>query len=466
MIGHVLPLLFAASAVQGIPMAAPQGVTALLAPLEDVPAGCVVTAPGRLGMNIVPVLNVKRQVSQIADGQVQGPAVPGVAGGPSNASNRSAPLPGSGTVSSPGFGFSSGTVNLPGGQFQIVTTVQPIAGSVQQIADGQIQIPGANIPEAPASAGAPIGQPQGSVVQIGDGQVQGPAQIPAGPLAPGAPSNAVSQISDGQIQGPAQISAGAGAPAGAAGASGTPAPGAPSNAVSQISDGQIQGPAQIPAGAAGPLAPGAPSNAVSQISDGQIQGPAVPKGPVQQLPEGQIQGPAVPQSPVQQLPEGQIQGPAVPKGPVQQLPEGQIQGPAVPQGPVQQLPEGQIQGSPAPQGPAVQIPDGQIQGPQKRSILNARQNGPPVELTLEGGVLKDALGRTGYIADNRQLQFDDPPQSGAIYTAGFGACADGTLALGGNNVFYACGSSDFTNLYDQPIFPDNCHAVHIELFEH
>jgi hypothetical protein len=56
--------------------------------------------------------------------------------------------------------------------------------------------------------------------------------------------------------------------------------------------------------------------------------------------------------------------------------------------------------------------------------------------------LTDSLGRIGYIADNRQLQFDGPPQAGAVYTAGFSACPDGTLALGGSNVFYACGSSD------------------------
>ncbi|KAF8540930.1 hypothetical protein BDD12DRAFT_733432, partial [Trichophaea hybrida] len=62
--------------------------------------------------------------------------------------------------------------------------------------------------------------------------------------------------------------------------------------------------------------------------------------------------------------------------------------------------------------------------------------------TLSNGVLKDNLGRTGYIADNRQFQFDGPPQSGAIYTSGFSACEDGTLALGGSNKFYACGSSD------------------------
>lgn len=31
-------------------------------------------------------------------------------------------------------------------------------------------------------------------------------------------------------------------------------------------------------------------------------------------------------------------------------------------------------------------------------------------LTLQNGLLKDALGRTGYIAANYQFQFDGPPQ--------------------------------------------------------
>ncbi|RPB06010.1 hypothetical protein L873DRAFT_1660735, partial [Choiromyces venosus 120613-1] len=136
----------------------------------------------------------------------------------------------------------------------------------------------------------------------------------------------------------------------------------------------------------------------------------------------------------------------------------------------------------------TQIADGQIQAPSAvgaatgfegvaanlaASVANVvvpqtpqqcvRQNGLPVRVTLEKGVLTDHLGRTGYIADNRQLQFDAPPQGGAIYTAGFSACPDGSLGLGGSNVFYACGSSDFSNLYDTPIYPDNCHEVYLML---
>ncbi|RPB07911.1 hypothetical protein P167DRAFT_529324, partial [Morchella conica CCBAS932] len=84
-------------------------------------------------------------------------------------------------------------------------------------------------------------------------------------------------------------------------------------------------------------------------------------------------------------------------------------------------------------------------------------------VTLNNGVLTDASGRTGYIADNRQLQFDSPPQTGAVITGGFNICDDNTLGLGGTNVFYACGSSDFANLYDTEIYPDNCNPVNLLL---
>jgi hypothetical protein len=82
-------------------------------------------------------------------------------------------------------------------------------------------------------------------------------------------------------------------------------------------------------------------------------------------------------------------------------------------------------------------------------------------LTLAGGQLTDAEGRTGYIASNYQFQFDKPPQNGAIYTGGFSVCSNGSLALGGSTVFYECLSGGFYNLYNtnwaaqcQPIFID------------
>jgi len=69
--------------------------------------------------------------------------------------------------------------------------------------------------------------------------------------------------------------------------------------------------------------------------------------------------------------------------------------------------------------------------------------------TLSDGIIKDALGRTGYIASNYQFQFDGPPQAGAIYTAGFSHCGNGSLALGDSAVFYQCKSGNFYNLYDR-----------------
>lgn len=84
-----------------------------------------------------------------------------------------------------------------------------------------------------------------------------------------------------------------------------------------------------------------------------------------------------------------------------------------------------------------------------------RQDGYPysgaevLEMTLTNGVLTDNKGRIGYIAANEQFQFDGPPQTGAIYTAGFSACANGTLALGDSAVWYECLSGTFYNLYDE-----------------
>lgn len=80
--------------------------------------------------------------------------------------------------------------------------------------------------------------------------------------------------------------------------------------------------------------------------------------------------------------------------------------------------------------------------------------------TLSDGTLLDAQGRTGYIASNYQFQYDKPAQAGAIYTSGFSACANGSLALGGSAVFYECESGDFFNLYDRD-WAAQCSAVEI-----
>ena len=81
-------------------------------------------------------------------------------------------------------------------------------------------------------------------------------------------------------------------------------------------------------------------------------------------------------------------------------------------------------------------------------------------LTLNNGVLKDGKGRTGYIASNYQFQFDSPPQAGAIYTSGFTSCENGSLALGGSNIFYQCLSGNFYNLYDRS-WAAQCSPVYV-----
>ena len=83
-------------------------------------------------------------------------------------------------------------------------------------------------------------------------------------------------------------------------------------------------------------------------------------------------------------------------------------------------------------------------------------------MTLAGGILKDAKGRTGYIAANSQFQFDGPPQTGAIYTAGWSVCSNGSLAIGADAIFYQCLSGTFYNLYDEST-GDQCSPVYIDV---
>ncbi|KAI5810367.1 hypothetical protein BZA77DRAFT_288014 [Pyronema omphalodes] len=83
--------------------------------------------------------------------------------------------------------------------------------------------------------------------------------------------------------------------------------------------------------------------------------------------------------------------------------------------------------------------------------------------TLKAGRLTDSLGRIGSIVSNRQFQFDGPPaQAGAIYTAGWGICDDGALALGPSKVFWRCLSGHFYNLYDQNIAPQ-CEVIYLQV---
>jgi len=87
-----------------------------------------------------------------------------------------------------------------------------------------------------------------------------------------------------------------------------------------------------------------------------------------------------------------------------------------------------------------------------------------LNLTLSDGQMLDSQGRTAYIASNYQFQFDAPPQAGAIITAGWSMCEDGSLALGGSNIFYQCRSGDFYNLYDR-WFADQCEAITLQTID-
>lgn len=168
--------------------------------------------------------------------------------------------------------------------------------------------------------------------------------------------------------------------------------------------------------------------------------------------------------------------------------------------PVSQISDGQVQATnttPDPStarsstfvNPVTTISDGQIQAPTGSSKVVARdvfevsdegsfgffadadalaahptpvacETNKTLSMQLRHGVLTDHHGRTGYIASNYQFQFDAPAQSGAIYTAGWSLCSNGSLALGGSTVFYQCLSGSFYNLYDRYWAPQ-CKAIEL-----
>lgn len=76
--------------------------------------------------------------------------------------------------------------------------------------------------------------------------------------------------------------------------------------------------------------------------------------------------------------------------------------------------------------------------------------------------MKDALGRTAYIASNNQFQFDNPPQANALVTSGFSICSNNSIALGGSTVFYQCLSGSFYNLYNSNWAPQ-CSLVAMDV---
>jgi hypothetical protein len=105
-------------------------------------------------------------------------------------------------------------------------------------------------------------------------------------------------------------------------------------------------------------------------------------------------------------------------------------------------------------------------GKRDLSILERQAEGTctstPV-ITLSDGILTDEEGRTGEIVANYQFQFDKLTQSGAKFTSGFSICENGTLAVGGSAVFYACLSGTFDNLYSESQGAQ-CFPVYIDIF--
>merc|ERR1711877_58716 len=187
---------------------------------------------------------------------------------------------------------------------------------------------------------------------------------------------------------------------------------APAATVSQITDGQVQA-----AQSSVCYAMDSQGRTVSQIGDGQIQAPT------------STPAPSMTMMGVSQIADGQIQAPTAT---VQSTTTNTVTSTAT--AVVSQIADGQIQNSGA-------LSNGRV----------ACQDNSTLGLMLDNGVVTDNQGRTGYIASNRQFQFDSPPQAGAIYTSGFSLCSNGSLALGGSTTFYQCRSGGFYNLYDENV---------------
>lgn len=240
--------------------------------------------------------------------------------------------------------------------------------------------------------------------------------------------------------------------------------------VSTISDGQPQAPKSTSTKMA-------TMGHISQITDGQVQAGmhTVTMMPISQITDGQIQGPkTVTYMPVSVISDGQPQAPKLPTQtacPASQISDGQPQACTSVVTAVSIKSEGQPQ-APTASASAVSIKsEGQPQAPTAASSAPAATGTPyelvacrtnsSLEISLNNGILTDSVGRTGYIAANYQFQFDKPPQAGAIYTAGFSLCANGSLALGGTNVFWQCLSGSFYNLYDRD-WAAQCSPITIE----
>ena len=210
--------------------------------------------------------------------------------------------------------------------------------------------------------------------------------------------------------------------------------------ISMISDGQVQAGMHTMNMMAVATPAAAPVAAVTQIKDGQVQAPV---HPASQINDGQIQAPATTTiMPVTESKDGQPVAPTMPA--VSQKSDGQpvaaTSAPAVVSSAAVESSAGATSPSAASSAPAASSSG-------STAMVSCKSGGP--SFTLQGTKLTDQSGRTGYIASNFQFQFDNPPQAGALFTTGFTICENGTLALGGSNIFYQCLSGNFYNLYDR-----------------
>ncbi|PWW76953.1 hypothetical protein C7212DRAFT_294379 [Tuber magnatum] len=111
----------------------------------------------------------------------------------------------------------------------------------------------------------------------------------------------------------------------------------------------------------------------------------------------------------------------------------------------------------------IQLPIGERDGASGQNTACTDRDTAIISIT--DGVLKDSRGRTGCIVANRQFLFDYPPlQHDVLFSGGFSVGKNGLLALGENDVFYACPSEreGSSKLYDMRI-ADYCRPVLLEV---
>ena len=197
------------------------------------------------------------------------------------------------------------------------------------------------------------------------------------------------------------------------------------------------------------------ANPISEIGDGQPQA-ASSQSIETMTPETMV--------PVVQIGDGQIQNPQTAATPATAAPVPTSQPAnnsidAIPTSATPSMSSTSATPTPSPRALAHSSTNNTASSSDDVDFVACQRQGT-LNVTLTNGVLTDSRGATGYIASNYQFQFDNPPQAGAIYTAGFSMCGNGSLALGGSAIFYACRSGNFSNLYDRWIAPQ-CYPVYI-----